>query len=136
MPPEFETPAGTGERPAATASVKLHYLGSLPDGSVFDSSVQRGEPALFKLDQVIPCFSEGLQRMKVGGKAELYCPPELAYGERGAPPRIPGGSALLFEVELLAINELARGAFATPVILDGRIYLRTLGEFYCLGETL
>jgi FKBP-type peptidyl-prolyl cis-trans isomerase len=99
-----ETSAGTGESPAATDSVKLHYHGSLPDGSVFDSSVQRGEPATFQLDQVIPCFSEGLQRMKVGGKAELYCPPELAYGERGAPPRIPGGSALLFEVELLEIQ--------------------------------
>jgi FKBP-type peptidyl-prolyl cis-trans isomerase len=100
----IETSAGTGDSPAATDTVKLHYHGSLPDGSVFDSSVQRGEPASFALDKVIPCFSEGLQRMKVGGKAELYCPPELAYGERGAPPRIPGGSALLFEVELLEIQ--------------------------------
>jgi FKBP-type peptidyl-prolyl cis-trans isomerase FkpA len=100
----IETSAGTGDSPAATDTVKLHYHVSLPDGSVFDSSVQRGEPASFALDKVIPCFSEGLQRMKVGGKAELYCPPELAYGERGAPPRIPGGSALLFEVELLEIQ--------------------------------
>jgi FKBP-type peptidyl-prolyl cis-trans isomerase FkpA len=100
----IETEAGTGESPAASDTVKLHYHGSLPDGSVFDSSVQRGEPATFQLDQVIPCFSEGLQRMKIGGKAKLYCPPEMAYGERGAPPRIPGGSALLFEVELLEIQ--------------------------------
>ena len=100
----IERSAGTGESPAATDTVKLHYHGTLPDGSVFDSSVKRGEPATFTLNKVIPCFSEGLQRMKVGGKAELYCPPELAYGERGAGQKIPGGSALLFEVELLEIQ--------------------------------
>jgi FKBP-type peptidyl-prolyl cis-trans isomerase len=100
----IEGEAGTGESPSATDTVKLHYHGTLPDGTVFDSSVQRGDPASFQLDKVIPCFSEGLQRMNVGGSAQLFCPPELAYGERGAPPRIPGGSALLFEVELIEIQ--------------------------------
>ncbi len=95
---------GTGESPGATDTVKLHYHGTLTDGTVFDSSVARGEPASFGLDKVIPCFGEGLQKMKVGGKATLYCPSDLAYGDRGAPPKIPPGATLVFEVELLEIE--------------------------------
>jgi FKBP-type peptidyl-prolyl cis-trans isomerase len=95
--------AGTGASPAATDKVKVHYTGTLTDGTVFDSSVQRGQPAEFPLNGVIPCWTEGLQKMKVGGKAKLVCPASIAYGERGAPPRIPGNAVLTFEVELLDI---------------------------------
>lgn len=94
---------GAGTAPAATDRVKVHYTGTLTDGTVFDSSVQRGEPATFGLNQVIPCWSEGLQLMKVGGKSRLVCPSNLAYGDRGAPPRIKPGATLVFEVELLEI---------------------------------
>ncbi|NJL29900.1 MAG: FKBP-type peptidyl-prolyl cis-trans isomerase [Thermoanaerobaculia bacterium] len=99
----IETLAGTGDSPAATDTVKVHYHGTLRDGSVFDSSVERGQPASFPLNRVIPCWTEGVQKMKVGGKAKLVCPPEIAYGDQGAPPRIPPGAALSFEVELLEI---------------------------------
>jgi FKBP-type peptidyl-prolyl cis-trans isomerase FkpA/FKBP-type peptidyl-prolyl cis-trans isomerase FklB len=95
--------AGTGESPKATDKVKVHYHGTLIDGTVFDSSVQRKEPATFALNQVIPCWTEGVQRMKVGGKSRLVCPPEIAYGDRGAGGRIRPGSTLVFEVELLEI---------------------------------
>jgi FKBP-type peptidyl-prolyl cis-trans isomerase FkpA/FKBP-type peptidyl-prolyl cis-trans isomerase FklB len=96
--------AGNGESPKATDKVKVHYHGTLIDGTVFDSSVQRKEPATFTLNQVIPCWTEGVQRMKVGGKSRLVCPPEIAYGDRGAPGgRIRPGSTLVFEVELLEI---------------------------------
>jgi FKBP-type peptidyl-prolyl cis-trans isomerase FkpA len=94
---------GTGASPAATDRVKVHYHGTLTDGSVFDSSIQRGEPATFPLDGVIRCWTEGLQMMKVGGKSRLVCPPTLAYGDRGAPPRIKPGATLVFEVELIEI---------------------------------
>ena len=94
---------GTGESPKATDRVKVHYHGTLADGAVFDSSVQRNEPATFPLNGVIPCWTEGLQLMKVGGKSRLVCPAALAYGDRGAPPRIKPGSTLTFEVELLEI---------------------------------
>lgn len=94
---------GTGPSPAATDTVKVHYHGTLPDGRVFDSSVDRGQPASFALDQVIPCWTEGVQRLRVGGKARLVCPAALAYGDRGAGP-IPPGSPLAFEVELLGIG--------------------------------
>jgi FKBP-type peptidyl-prolyl cis-trans isomerase FkpA/FKBP-type peptidyl-prolyl cis-trans isomerase FklB len=94
---------GTGASPKATDRVKVHYHGTLADGSVFDSSVQRNEPATFALNSVIPCWTEGLQLMKVGGKTRLVCPAALAYGDRGAPPRIKPGSTLTFEVELLEI---------------------------------
>jgi FKBP-type peptidyl-prolyl cis-trans isomerase FkpA len=94
---------GTGASPKATDRVKVHYHGTLADGSVFDSSVQRGEPATFPLNGVIPCWTEGLQLMKVGGKSRLVCPAALAYGDRGAPPRIKPGATLTFEVELLEI---------------------------------
>jgi FKBP-type peptidyl-prolyl cis-trans isomerase FkpA len=94
---------GTGEAPKATDWVKLHYHGTLTDGTVFDSSVERKQPAQFGLGGVIPCWTEGLQKMKVGGKARLVCPPSIAYGDRGQPPTIPGGAVLSFEVELLEI---------------------------------
>lgn len=94
---------GTGPAPIATDKVKVHYHGTLADGSVFDSSVQRGEPVTFPLNGVIPCWIEGVQMMKVGGKSRLVCPANLAYGDRGAPPRIKPGATLVFEVELLDI---------------------------------
>jgi FKBP-type peptidyl-prolyl cis-trans isomerase FkpA len=94
---------GTGPAPKASDRVKVHYHGTLADGTVFDSSVQRGEPATFPLNGVIPCWTEGLQLMKVGGKSRLVCPANLAYGDRGSPPRIKPGSTLTFEVELLEI---------------------------------
>jgi FKBP-type peptidyl-prolyl cis-trans isomerase FkpA len=95
---------GAGPSPTASDTVKVHYHGTFPDGRVFDSSVERGVPASFPLGGVIPCWTEGLQRMKVGGKARLTCPPALAYGEHGAPPTIPPNSTLIFEVELLEIQ--------------------------------
>lgn len=94
---------GNGASPKVTDSVRVHYHGTLTDGTVFDSSVQRGEPASFALNGVIPCFREGVQLMKVGGKSRLVCPPDLAYGDRGAPPRIRPGATLVFEIELLEI---------------------------------
>jgi FKBP-type peptidyl-prolyl cis-trans isomerase FkpA len=97
------TKDGTGASPAATDTVKVHYTGKLTNGTVFDSSVQRGEPAQFGLNQVIPCWTEGLQKMKVGGKAQLVCPSDIAYGDGGRPPQIPGGATLVFDVELLDI---------------------------------
>jgi FKBP-type peptidyl-prolyl cis-trans isomerase len=93
---------GTGASPAATDRVKVHYTGTLIDGTVFDSSVKRDQPADFGLNQVIPCWTEGMQFLKVGGKAKLYCPSEIAYGER-ATGSIPPGSTLIFDVELLEI---------------------------------
>jgi FKBP-type peptidyl-prolyl cis-trans isomerase FkpA len=77
----------------------------LRDGTVFDSSVDRGDPVDFRLDGVISCWTEGLQKMQEGGKARLLCPPDIAYGDQGRPPVIPGGAALLFEVELIDILE-------------------------------
>jgi FKBP-type peptidyl-prolyl cis-trans isomerase FkpA/FKBP-type peptidyl-prolyl cis-trans isomerase FklB len=94
---------GKGEQPKATDTVKVHYHGTLIDGTVFDSSVKRGEPATFPLNQVIKCWTEGLQLMKVGGKSKLVCPSAIAYGDRGSPPTIKPGSTLVFEVELLEI---------------------------------
>ena len=98
-----ELVAGTGESPSPEQEVKVHYHGTLTDGTVFDSSVDRGEPTTFPLNRVIPCWTEAVGKMKVGGKARIVCPPELAYGDRGAPPRIPGGAPLVFEVELIEI---------------------------------
>ena len=95
---------GSGASPKPTDVVVVHYHGTFPDGQVFDSSVQRGEPARFPLNRVIPCWTQGLQTMKVGGKAKLVCSPQTAYGERGAPPRIPPNATLNFEVELLDIQ--------------------------------
>lgn len=98
-----ETSAGNGSTPKATDTVTVHYEGTLRDGTVFDSSFQRGEPARFALNQVIPCWTEALQKMKVGGKSKIVCPSQIAYGDRGAPPKILPGAALTFNVELLDI---------------------------------
>jgi FKBP-type peptidyl-prolyl cis-trans isomerase FkpA len=109
-----ETQAGTGAQPKSTDIVRVHYKGTLTDGKEFDSSFKRNEPATFPLNGVIRCWTEGVQKMKVGGKARLVCPSDLAYGDRGAPPDIPGGATLVFEVELLDIQE--GQALPTPVI--------------------
>jgi FKBP-type peptidyl-prolyl cis-trans isomerase len=101
----FDLKKGSGNSPAATDTVKVHYHGTLPDGTVFDSSVERKEPATFPLSGVIPCWTEGVQKMKVGGKASLICPAAIAYGNRSPSPQIPPGATLVFEVELLAIEK-------------------------------
>jgi FKBP-type peptidyl-prolyl cis-trans isomerase FkpA len=95
---------GSGPSPGPTSVVKVHYQGTFPDGKVFDSSITRGQPAVFPLNRVIPCWTQALQQMKVGGKAKLTCPPELAYGPSGAPPTIPPNATLLFDVELISIE--------------------------------
>jgi len=96
---------GTGASPKASDTVKVNYRGTLTDGKEFDSSYKRGEPTSFPLNRVIPCWTEGIQTLKVGGKAKLTCPPELAYGSRGAGNVIPPNSTLIFEVELLGIEK-------------------------------
>lgn len=93
---------GAGASPKATDKVKVHYKGTLMDGTEFDSSFKRNKPAEFPLNRVIPCWTEGVQKMKVGGKARLVCPAKIAYGDRGT-PGIPPNSTLIFEVELLEI---------------------------------
>ena len=97
--------AGAGASPKATDTVKVHYRGTLTDGKEFDSSYKRGEPVEFPLNGVIACWTEGVQKMKVGGKARLVCPSSIAYGDQGRPPMIPGGATLVFEVELLEIKK-------------------------------
>ena len=97
-----ELTAGSGASPAAGSTVRVNYRGTLIDGTEFDSSYARNEPAEFGLGQVIPCWTEGVQKIRVGGKAELVCPADLAYGPNGQ-PGIPANSTLVFEVELLAI---------------------------------
>jgi FKBP-type peptidyl-prolyl cis-trans isomerase FkpA len=99
------TTVGTGANPKATDSVKVHYRGTLVDGKEFDSSYKRNAPATFPLNRVIPCWTEGMQKIKVGGKATLTCPPATAYGERGAGNVVPANATLTFEVELLAIEK-------------------------------
>lgn len=94
---------GSGASPSASDMVRVHYRGTFPDGREFDSSYKRGQPAEFPLNRVIRCWTEGVQRMKVGGKARLTCPPAIAYGERGAGSAIPPNATLHFEVELLDI---------------------------------
>ncbi len=98
-----EIAAGEGTQPLATSTVTAHYHGTLRDGSVFDSSVDRGEPLTIGLGQVIPCWTEGIAKMKVGGKAQITCPPATAYGPRGQ-GRIPPNAVLTFDVELLAVE--------------------------------
>jgi len=98
-----EITAGTGASPGATDTVTVHYHGTLRDGTVFDSSVERSEPTSFPLNQVIPCWTEGVQRMRVGSKHRLSCPSDIAYGDQGR-PGIPPGAVLVFEVELIEIQ--------------------------------
>ena len=96
---------GTGASPAATDTVKVHYRGTFPDsGKEFDSSYKRGEPTEFPLNAVIPCWTEGVAKMKPGGKAKLTCPPAIAYGARGAGGVIPPNATLNFEVELVSVK--------------------------------
>ncbi|MEN6620650.1 MAG: FKBP-type peptidyl-prolyl cis-trans isomerase [Smithella sp.] len=109
-----EIKAGTGVSPKPNDVVKVHYTGSLIDGKEFDSSVKRGQPVEFPLGQVLPCWSEGVALMKVGGKAKLICPSDLAYGDFGRPPLIPGGATLIFEVELLDVKPGAASNRAVP----------------------
>ena len=95
---------GKGASPTAADTVRVHYRGTFPDGKEFDSSYKRNEPTEFPLNRVIKCWTEGVAKMKVGGKAKLTCPPAIAYGERGAGGIIPPNATLQFEVELLAIT--------------------------------
>jgi FKBP-type peptidyl-prolyl cis-trans isomerase FkpA len=95
---------GTGPSPKATDKVKVNYRGTLTNGTEFDSSYKRNQPAEFPLNGVIPCWTEGVQRMKVGGKSQLVCPADIAYGDRGSPPLITGGATLVFEIELLGVT--------------------------------
>jgi FKBP-type peptidyl-prolyl cis-trans isomerase FkpA len=95
---------GSGGYPKASDTVTVNYRGTLVDGTEFDSSYKRNQTAQFPLSQVIPCWTEGVQKMKVGGKSELVCPASIAYGDRGSPPAIPGGATLIFEIELLRIG--------------------------------
>jgi FKBP-type peptidyl-prolyl cis-trans isomerase FkpA len=94
---------GSGANPKPDDTVTVHYKGTLTDGTVFDSSMDRGEPVTIPLSGVIKCWTEGVQKIKVGGKAKLVCPADVAYGNRGAPPNIKPGATLVFEVELLDI---------------------------------
>jgi FKBP-type peptidyl-prolyl cis-trans isomerase FkpA len=96
---------GKGDSPKASDKVKVHYRGTLENGTEFDSSYKRGEPITFPLSRVIPCWTEGVQKIKVGGKAKLTCPAQTAYGSRGVPGTIPPNSTLTFEVELLGIEK-------------------------------
>ncbi len=101
----LHTKVGAGENPKPTDTVKVHYKGTLSDGKEFDSSYKRNAPATFPLNRVVPCWTEGVQKLKVGGKATLTCPPATAYGERGAGGVIPPNATLTFEIELLAIEK-------------------------------
>ena len=99
------TVVGAGAMPVPTDKVKVHYRGMLPNGVEFDSSYKEGSPAVFPLSRVIRCWTQALQHMKVGGKATLSCPAELAYGSKGAGDAIPPNTALTFDVELLGIEK-------------------------------
>ena len=96
---------GAGASPTAADTVVAHYRGTLMDGKEFDSSYKRGEPIAFPLSRVVPCWTQGMQKIKVGGKAKLTCPAATAYGERGVPGVIPPGATLNFEVELVSIKK-------------------------------
>jgi len=108
-----EIKAGTGTSPKATDTVKVNYRGTFVDGTEFDSSYKRNEPATFPLNGVIPCWTEGVQKMKVGGEAQLVCPASIAYGERGR-PGIPGGATLVFDITLLDIPAAPAPPAAPP----------------------
>jgi FKBP-type peptidyl-prolyl cis-trans isomerase FkpA len=95
---------GSGASPKITDRVTVHYHGTFPDGKVFDSTVDRGQPATFPLNKVIDCWTEAVPMLKVGGKAQLVCPPQTAYGPNGQPPLIPPNATLQFEVELIAVQ--------------------------------
>ena len=95
---------GSGPAPKPTDSVSVHYRGTLENGTEFDSSYKRGQPASFPLDRVVPCWTEGMQKVRVGGRAKLTCPPATAYGARGVPGVIPPNATLSFEVEVLGIR--------------------------------
>jgi FKBP-type peptidyl-prolyl cis-trans isomerase FkpA len=110
----LETAAGSGDSPTAEDTVKVHYRGTLVDGTEFDSSFKREQPAEFPLGRVIKCWTEGLQKMKPGGKATLVCPSDIAYGDRGR-PSIPPGATLVFEVELLEVRKKPAVTGPTPV---------------------
>ena len=99
-----EIKAGTGAQPKATDIVKIHYAGTFVDGKEFENTIKRGHPIEVPLNRIFPCWTEGFGMMKVGGKAKLVCPSDLAYGDGGIPPVIPGGAALVFEVELLDVK--------------------------------
>jgi FKBP-type peptidyl-prolyl cis-trans isomerase FkpA len=96
---------GTGASPGPTDVVKVHYEGKLVDGTVFDSSIKRGQPIEFPLNGVVPCWTEAVQKMKKGEKAQIVCPSSLAYGDRGSPPAVPPGATLSFEVELIDFHK-------------------------------
>lgn len=113
------TKEGTGKQPATTDRVKVNYRGTLPDGSEFDSSYKRNEPATFPLNQVIPCWTIGVAHMKVGGKAKLVCPPDAAYGKMGR-PGIPPNSPLVFDVELLDVLPPAPPPSPAPAPQPGK----------------
>ena len=99
------TRPGTGASPKSSDTVKVHYRGTLADGKEFDSSYKRNAPATFPLGRVVPCWTEAMQKLKVGGQATLTCPPATAYGDRGAGGAVPPNATLTFEVELLAIEK-------------------------------
>ncbi len=105
---------GTGASPGPTDVVKVHYHGTLRDGSVFDSSVERGTPAEFPLNRVIACWTQSLQTMKIGGKYKVTCPSDIAYGDRGSPPSIQPGATLSFEVELIEVKPGEEAAAPPP----------------------
>jgi FKBP-type peptidyl-prolyl cis-trans isomerase FkpA len=112
--------AGEGPNPGPDDTVKVNYRGTLIDGTEFDSSYKRHEPAEFPLRNVIPCWTNGVAMMKAGGKAKLVCPSDVAYGDQGHPPVIPGGSTLVFEIELLDIVKPEAPKEAAPVKPEGK----------------
>ncbi len=100
-----EISAGAGAKPTEGKQIKVHYTATFINGKEFDSTYKREKPSEYIVGQILQCFSEGVELMKVGGKAKFYCPPETAYGDMGNPPVIPGGSLLIYEVELLDVSE-------------------------------